>query len=112
MKNKKLWNSYVRKNKDPYGGACVNVARQVMKYLDEDKTPLHDGYYPDTHTPHGLICKADDEIKAGGITGFMACCVANMVINCHERGDEFRVIWNGEYKGEGVVNPAVVTIDV
>lgn len=110
MKNKKLWDSYVKNNKDPYGGCCVKVARRVMKLLDEDKTPLHDGYSPDIHTPHGLICKADKDIRAGGITGFMAGCVANMVIECHERGEEFRVIWNGEYKGDGVINPALLEI--
>jgi hypothetical protein len=111
MKIKKLWNSYVRKNKDSYSKACVDVARRVMELLDEDNTPLHEGYYPDIHTPHGMICKADNDINAGGITGAMAGCVATMVVLCHDRGDEFRVIWNGEYKGNGVVNPALYEIN-
>ncbi len=112
MKNQEKWNSYVEKNNDPYGGACVKVAKRVMELLDEDKTPLHNGYHPDIHTAHGLICKADDDTKAGGITGFMAGCVAQMVTECHERGDEFRKSHNGEeYKGEGVVNHALLTIE-
>ena len=111
MKNQEKWNSYVEKNTDAYGGACVKVANRVMELLDEDKTPLHNGYHPDIHTAHGLICKADDESKAGGITGFMAGCVAQMVAECHERGDEFRKSHNGEkYQGEGVVNHALLTI--
>jgi hypothetical protein len=111
IKNEKLWEEFVEKNTDDYGGCCVNVARKVMELLDIDDTPLHDGYYPDIHTPHGLITKADDEIKAGGITGFMAGCVAQMVSACHIRGEEFRTIWNGEdYKGDGVVNPAILHI--
>ncbi len=111
MKNQELWNSYVEKNNDPYGGAYVKVAKRVMELLDADPTPLHNGYHPDIHTAHGLICKADDDTKAGGITGFMAGCVAQMVSECHERGDEFRKSHNGEeYQGEGVVNHALLTI--
>jgi hypothetical protein len=112
MKNKRLWNSYVKKNDDPYGKACVLVAQRVMELLDKDKTPLHDGYFPDVHTPHGLICQADHDTNAGGITGFMAGCVASMVWKCHERGDEFRIIFNGESESDGIVNPALVTLDI
>jgi len=111
LKNEKLWNDYVEKNQDAYGGTCVKVAKRVMELLEEDPTPLHNGYHPDIHTAHGLICKADDDIRAGGITGFMASAVAAMVSGCHERGEEFRKSHNGEeYDGEGVVNHAVLTI--
>lgn len=120
MKDEKTWASYVEKNKDPYGACCVNVAKRVMELLDEDKTPLHEGYHPDINTPHGLICKADRDIEAGGITGFMAGCVASMVSDCHERGEEFRRVWNrdvqindeGDKANEkgGILNPALVNI--
>ena len=109
MKNEKLWNEYVEKNNDSHGACCVNVAKRVMQILEEDSTPLHDGYFPDIHTPHGIICKADEDIK-GGISGFQAGCVATMVSNCHERGEEFRKIWNKEYSGDGVINPAIIQI--
>ncbi len=115
--NQKRWDEYVEKNKSSYGKCCVNVARKVMEMLDENDTPLHAGYYPDVHTTHGLICKADKDIDAGGITGFMAGAVTSMVVQCHSRGEEFRKDWNKSYgvdetkdKG-GVVNPALVTID-
>lgn len=111
MKDQERWNAFVSNNKDPYGGACIKVAKRVMELLDEDKTPLHSGYHPDIHTAHGLICKSDHDTKAGGITGFMAGCVASMIAQCHERGDEFRKSFNGEeHKGEGVLNPALLTI--
>ena len=111
MKNVKKWNEWIKNNKNPYGGACVKVARRVMELLDRDPTPLHNGYYPDIHTAHGLICQADEDTNAGGITGFMASCVAQMVTECHERGEEFRKSHNGEeYDGEGVINHALVTI--
>lgn len=110
LKDKSKWDKYVSLNKDSYGKACVNVAEEVMKLLDKDSTPLHSGYYPNIHTAHGLICKADDNIKAGGITGFMAGCVAQMVYECHERGDEFRKSHNGDDDIDGVINPAILTI--
>ena len=89
MKNEILWNEYVEKNNDPYGKACIDVAREVMILLDNDKTALKKGYYPDIHTAHGMICEVDKKIKAGGITGFMADCVSLMIRDCHERGEEF-----------------------
>jgi hypothetical protein len=84
LKNKKAWNEYVRKNDDSYGKCCVDVARRVMEILDEGK---------DFDT-YKVICQADDDIKTGGITGFMAGCVATIVSQCHVRGDEFRKKWN------------------
>jgi len=71
MKNQEKWSGYVKINStDAYSLACVNVARQVMKMLDEDKTPLRNGYHPDVHTAHGMICKADGDefVKSYGGT--------------------------------------------
>lgn len=116
LKDEARWNKYVEKNRDTYGGCCVNVARRVMELLDERREPLRHGYYPDLDTPHGLICKADNDIDAGGITGFMAGAVAAMVSECHERGEEFRKAWNepmmrkGEEDSGGTKNPAILTI--
>ena len=107
---KEKWNTYVEKNKDHYGKCCIDVAREVMKMLDEEPTKSE----LDTHK---LICDSDDNIKAGGITGFMAGCVAQMVSEVHSRGHEFRLAWNKDHgvkekqaKG-GVVNPALMTIE-
>jgi hypothetical protein len=101
-----VWQDWVNSNKDPYGKACVDVARDVMRMLDAE-TPI------DTHK---IICDADKNVNAGGITGFMAGAVAQMVSQCHSRGEEFRKAWNKDHgvneeqaKG-GVVNPAIMTI--
>lgn len=106
--NEKLWKDWEEKNTDNYGKCCVDVARKVMEILDEEKE----------FDVHEIVCQADRDIDAGGITGFMAGCVAEMVSKCHSRGDEFRLAWNkdhgideGEAKG-GVINPALVTIDI
>ena len=113
LKNRALWEEYEDKNKDPYGGSCVNVARKVMEFMDE----------PGTIDAHDLVHRANHALDAG-ITGFMAGCVAQMVSRCHERGKEFETSWNKCYGIEekpeqgnsneppagGTVNPAILTI--
>jgi hypothetical protein len=111
LKNPERWNQYVTQNTDPYGGCCVNVARRVMELLDELPAVMKHGYAPDLATPHGLICKADKDIEAGGISGFMAGAVAEMVSVCHKRGEEFRKAWNNDPEDRpGVMNPALLNI--
>ena len=100
------WKEWEDANDDEYGKCCVDVAREVMRLLDE---------CPGDFDVRKLINKADDNIKAGGITGFMASCVAQMVSVCHSRGEEFRQKWNkahgSDIKG-GVINPAILTIEL
>ena len=106
------WQNWIGNNQDPYGKCCVDVAREVMELLDEEPdVPIN---------PHALICRADDAINAGGITGFMAGAVASMVSHCHSRGEEFRKIWNldtqihdeGEKANESgrILNPALLNV--
>jgi len=116
IENQKEWEEMKAKNTDPYGGACVMVAEKAMEIIDRD---YQDKRILETDV-HGIICKADDESKAGGITGFMAGCAAQMISKFHNRGDEFRRAWNkdnqiqdeGEKANEsgGVINPALVTV--
>lgn len=108
------WENWVKINNDPYGKTCVDVARRVMELLDEH----HESAPLDTYA---LISKAENENGAGGITGFMAGYVAQMVSRCHSRGEEFRRAWNldnqiheeGKEINEsgGVINPAILTIE-
>ena len=106
ISNLTSWNKYVEKNKDPYGKACVDVAREVMRVLDDGKD----------FNAHNLLCHASESIGEDGLTGFMAGCVAEMVKRCHSRGEEFNDKWNESYgvskekaKG-GTVNPAILTM--
>jgi len=111
ISNQEAWDQWVEANKDNYGRACVDTAREVMKLLDERQD----------FDPRNIICEADDTIGAGGLTGFMAGCVASMVSQCHSRGEEFRQKWNldnqiqqeGEKANEtgGVLNPALLNIN-
>ena len=117
----KKWNKCEEVNKDAYGKCCVDVARKVMEILDESPDKKIVGGYEDDFSTHKLICRADNEIKAGGITGFMAGCVAQMVSQCHSRGKEFREAWNlhNQINKEGekankkgaVLNPALLNIN-
>lgn len=107
IKDEAGWKRCQENNTDPYGKCCVDVARKVMEILDTE---------PGEIDPHKLICRADDETEAGGITGFMAGAVASIVSGCHSRGDEFRLAWNKsngvtEEKAKGgVVNPAILVM--
>ena len=111
--NRSGWKKWEKSNTDPYGKCCVDVAREVMRLLDLPE-------YANNFDSHTIICKADDNIDADGITGFMAGCVASMVSKCHSRGEEFRRKWNldnqiqdeGEKanEGTGVLNPAILNI--
>ena len=84
--NKDALQKSIDVNTDAYGGACVNVAINVMKHLDGFKDEFNIGYSPDMTTPHGIVCKCDDQ---GGITGFMAGAARNIVARCHKLGWKF-----------------------
>ena len=97
------WKKWEDVNSDPYDKCCVDVAREVMRLLDNQED----------FDPYLIITQADDNIKAGGITVFMAGCVAQMVVRCHSKGDEFKTKWNKQWDDkphEGVINPAIMTI--
>ena len=108
ISDKAKWNDVVKINStDGYSSCCVNIAAEVMRLLDLPENQKFEC--------HDLINKADDNIKAGGITGFMAGAAASMVSQCHSRGEEFKRQWNKGYgvpdDAEGTVNPAILTID-
>jgi hypothetical protein len=110
--NQKLWDKCVKNNTDPYGNEVIMVARRAMEILDTEQGEFD---------CHALICRADDESGAGGITGYQAGVVAKVISSVHNRGEEFRKRFNGEYikdpaklkeanDGKGIVNPAILTV--
>ena len=103
LKNEEMreeWESYVKKNSDPYGGAVIDVTIKVCALLDEGKS-----------------CKdAEKEgIKGSGITGFQAGCMAQGIVHFHPRGVEFQKYFNKENGGtgkeKGTINPAIITVE-
>lgn len=98
------WNKCVKINSDDgYGKACVDTARRVMEILDEEKD----------FDPHEVINRADKEVDAGGLTGFMAGMVSAIIAKVHSRGEEWKKAWNKDYGNEdakGVINPAILEV--
>lgn len=98
------WKEYVEKNMDDfYSASIVKASIKIMKALSEGKDPK----------------EAEKEIEGMGITGFQAGCVAQTVSYFHPRGEEFREYWNSKFlteeeakKTKGVVNPAILTIEI
>jgi len=107
--NQELWDDQIKNNQDDYGKAVIDTARKVMEYLDR-LAPENSNY-----DVHDLICKADDEVDAGGLSGFQAGAVAHTIVEVHSRGQEFQEKWNlscgGTGKEKGTINPAILTIE-
>lgn len=93
------YKNYVEMNSDPYSKAVVSAGGEVMKLLDEGKTPE----------------EAEKGLHGHDLTGFMAGAAVSGVVKYHERGEEMKVWWNrtsvGTSDENGVKNPAIVTIE-
>ena len=99
-----IWNEFKEKNTDPYGSATIQYAEYWAKLMQVDiESGLTIKECADT-TSH----EADVE----GITGFMYGMAVNILSQCWKYGEDLRKWHNAKYKhdGEGVVNPAVLTI--
>ena len=97
------------KNTDPYGRGCFTYAErwaEMLEILIESSTDK----------PMKVIVDYADELShkadTEGITGFMYGCAVNILSQCWKYGEELRKWHNKEYnyEGDGVVNPAVLTI--
>jgi hypothetical protein len=81
-----VWKLCEAANQDRNGKACIDIARKVMELLDEE---------PGAVDASNLIARAQAACEAtNNISGFMAGCIAQIVITCHSRGEEFRKSWN------------------
>lgn len=88
MINEDVFKKFEDINKGGYGSACLEVARNVLAYLDKFEGEFNIGYHPDLTTPHGIICECDNQ---GGITGFQSSAVVTIVTHCYERGWQFYI---------------------
>lgn len=103
--NPELWNDCREKNQDPYGKCAVDYAESWAKLMQVEMT-----------NGKSLIeCaeKTSHELGFYGITGFMYGAAVSMLSSCWKHGEELRKWHNKEYKheGDGVVNPAIMTIN-
>lgn len=106
----KEYKDWFDKNSDLYGRRCFTYAEDWAEMLEkliessnEDPLKVIITYAEETSY------KADYD----GITGFMYGMVVNILSQCWEYGEFLRKWHNKEYgyDGDGVVNPAILTID-
>lgn len=93
-----------KSNKDPYGGRVVSYAKEwamLMQVEMANGKKLKD-----------IAKQASHEADYDGITGFMYGAAVQMLSQCWKHGEELRKWHNKKYdqEGEGVVNPAILTI--
>lgn len=96
-------------NSDPYSRACFTYAERWAELLEKlvensDKSVSQVFEEKANDTSH----EADVE----GITGFMYGMAVNILSQCWVHGEELRKWHNKQYghEGDGVVNPAILTI--
>ncbi len=103
------YQDWYNKNLDPYGHACFTYAERWAEMLEEliensSDEPIKVIVENANRTSH--------EADVSGITGFMYGMSINILSHCWEYGEELRKWHNKEYNydGDGVVNPAILTI--
>lgn len=89
IKDEISWKEWVDKNPTGIGRGCVDTARRVMELLDEEKEqPLN---------PQEVIVRASKELQGESPSWMQAGYIAQIVIQCHSRGEEFREAWNKKF---------------
>lgn len=107
LSDPEYWNEVKRVNSDDgYGMATIefaeNWAKLMQKEISEGKTLAE------------CADKTSFELGFLGITGFMYGFSVNILSHCWKYGEELRKWHNKDYgyEGDGVVNPAVLTLNV
>ena len=97
------------KNDDPYGRACFTYAErwaEMLEKLIENSDKSVAQIFEESAS------KLSHDADVEGITGFMYGMAVKILAACWEHGEELRKWHNKEYgyDGDGVVNPAIMTI--
>lgn len=109
IKNQDAWNNYKSKNPDGYGAAIIEFSEKwadLMEKATPEGKPL---------TQEIMQSTEHEANKDIGITGFQYGAAVQTLSECWYRGEELRILHNAEYgvaeTEEGVVNPAILTIN-
>ena len=102
--DQKAWDKCVKNNPDPYGSAVIRYAEAWANLMESEIAAGKE--IPD------IARMTSHEADTEGITGFMYGCAVQILSQCWEHGEQLRRWHNGEYghHGDGVVNPAILTI--
>ncbi len=106
IKDIEAYEEWKSKQTDGYGQAVFRYAEKWAELMEEE---LDNG-----HEVKNVAGKLSHEADTEGITGFMYGAAVSVLTHCWEYGEELRKWHNGEYgyDGEGVVNPAIMTVGV
>ena len=101
---KARWNEWVENNKDPYGLGIIRYAQKWANLMEEE---ISNG-----KQVKDIADETSNTADTEGITGFMYGCAVKILADVWEYGEELRKWHNKEYnyEGNGVVNPAILTI--
>ena len=105
----KEYKDWYDKNSDGYGRACFTYAERWAEMLEKAIEESND-------SPLKVIVdnaeRLSHEADVEGITGFMYGCAVSILSQEWEYGEELRKWHNKEYNydGDGVINPAILTI--
>lgn len=120
LKDTETWNKSKKINSDPYSKCTIDYAEgwaklmqiEINKYINfcaSNIPPTN----PDIQLKiNDIANKTSIEMDFLGITGFMYGCAVSILASCWKYGEELRKWHNKDYKydGEGVVNPAILSI--
>ena len=106
LKDADAWQKSREINNDPYGKASLDYAEgwaKLMQIEIANGNELKD-----------IAERTSFELNFLGITGFMYGCAVDILSKCWVHGEELRKWHNKGYghDGDGVVNPAILTINV
>lgn len=105
----KEYKDWYEKNSDPYSRACFTYAERWAEMMEKV-------IESSTDHPLNVICenaeRLSHEADTDGITGFMYGAAVGILSKCWVYGENLRKWHNNEYNydGDGVVNPAVITV--
>lgn len=103
-KARKDWQIFEKNNQDIYGKGVVQFAKRWAELMEND---LANG-----KQVHEIAKKREDEADIEGITGFMYGAAVSILSQVWRYGEELKY-WhnsNNNYKGNGVANPAIMTV--
>lgn len=103
------YKDWYNNNLDAYSHACFTYAERWAELMENVIENSED-------SPMKVIIKRADDLSGiadtEGITGYMYGCAVSILSQCWEYGELLRKWHNKEYDydGDGVVNPAILTI--
>lgn len=110
--SKEDWELGKSKNTDGYGACIYEYAEGWAKLMQAEAKEK--GFTNiDVVVLSGIAQKTSHEMGFLGITGFMYGASVQILSQCWKYGEELRKWHNKEYnhEGDGVVNPAILTIE-